>query len=464
MKKLSLFTLLIFSGAMYAQNVITTDPFSKITIQSNARVYVMNDSVYSFRIDGQNSRGDLPTVKNGALVVQGPFNDDLYVTSPDINEIVINGTGTVTSQQALNTRSMKLDILGDGKMDLALQVDRVEATVSGLGKITLRGNAMDTEFSIPGSGKIDAAGLKSNRSKVNISGVGKVLVDASDDLAVNISGSGTVNYKSPPANITKSISGFGQVKGGGDDGEITIGSIPDTTKLELGKSQIWFIGTKDKDSTKSKTNKSKPIWAGLELGVNSYLGSDASFDLKPGLDNWDLNLAKSISVGLNILQKDIQLGKSNVWLMTGLGITWNNYRFDKNVVLRNGSYIYADKDTSSNVRHLKSKLVTSYLTAPIMLQVFTSKDQKKAFHISAGAMLGLRLGSHTKNKVEIDGDVSKIKDHDDFNLSPFRYGFRVAVGYGKFNVFADYYASTMFRENKGPVLYPVNAGITLIGF
>ena len=38
--------------------------------------------------------------------------------------------------------------------------------------------------------------------------------------------------------------------------------------------------------------------------------------------------------------------------------------------------------------------------APLMFEVFTSKTKKNAFHIGAGAMVGVRLGSHTKMKYE----------------------------------------------------------------
>lgn len=99
-----------------------------------------------------------------------------------------------------------------------------------------------------------------------------------------------------------------------------------------------------------------------------------------------------------------------------------------------------------------------------MFEYFTSRDKKRAFHVGAGALLGLRIGSHTKQKYELDGKTYKPKTYDDFNLNPFRYGFRVAVGYGGFNLFADYYASTLFKESKGPSLYPVAVGITLADF
>jgi hypothetical protein len=99
-----------------------------------------------------------------------------------------------------------------------------------------------------------------------------------------------------------------------------------------------------------------------------------------------------------------------------------------------------------------------------MIEALTSRNPKKAFHIGVGGMLGLRLGSHSKIKYELNNEVSKTKEHSDFNLNPFRYGTRVAVGYRKFNVFADVYASSFFKKDRGPQLYPVNFGITLVGF
>jgi Outer membrane protein beta-barrel domain len=303
--------------------------------------------------------------------------------------------------------------------------------------------------------------LKTIKSNVNISGLGKCNVDVVDELNTNISGAGTVTYKSTPKKLNENVSGVGKIKNM-EESDSYINTFPDTTKLDFGKKKLWIIGKKD--STRSDKHKVKPMWAGFEMGVNSYMDNGGTFTLSPGKKNFELRAEKSVSVGLNILQSSVELGKSNVWLFTGLGITWNNYRFENNLVLDNGSYTTAHLDSTPGVRHIKSKLVASYLTAPVMIEFFTSRNEKKAFHLGAGAMLGLRIGSHTKRKIEIDGDASKIKDFDDYNLNPFRYGFRVAIGYGSFNIFADYYASTLFRDNKGPVLYPVNVGITLVDF
>ena len=79
-------------------------------------------------------------------------------------------------------------------------------------------------------------------------------------------------------------------------------------------------------------------------------------------------------------------------------------------------------------------------------------------------MLGYRIGSHTKQKFVQDGNTEKTKQFDDFYLNAFRYGARFAIGYRKWNVFADYSISEMFRNDKGPQLNPVSIGISVLAF
>ena len=454
--------LFLMASSVSGQSKVQSESFTKINIQGNAKIIIKQDSVCSVRYTGNdNPSDDMATISNGTLKIGGSPDNEMNISLPLLQELKISGRGSATGVSTFTGDEINIEIDGDGKIILDASVRKIDAQISGLGKIVLSGTAQETAFSIPGSGKIDALGLKTIKSNVNISGIGKCMVDVIDELSVDISGSGNVTYKTLPKKITKNITGMGNIKDVTDE-KYTGNSRPDTTRIKIADKQIWIIGKKD--STHVKKNKAKPIWAGFEMGINSYMDNGGTFTLSSGKENFDLKTEKSISVGLNLFQKEVELGRSNIWLFTGLGITWNNYRFNNNVVLEKGSSTSARLDTTHGIVFKKSKLVSSYLTAPLMLEVFTSRTEKNAFHIGAGGIFGFRIGSHTKQKIEIDGKDSKIKDHDDFNLNPFRYGFRVAIGYGKFNLYADYYASTMFKNNKGPVLYPVNAGITFVGF
>ena len=456
----SAFLLLVSS--ILGQITVNGEAFTNITIQGNSRIYIRQDSVCSVRYSGNDNPSDAEvSVNQGTLNIGGNLRNELNVSLPNLKEIRIGGQGSVTGVSTFISDELNLVINGDGKIILDVSANKINSKISGIGKITLSGTVNDVDISIPGSGKIDAMGLKTSRCNVNISGIGKCMIDVSDELTTNISGSGTVTYKTAPKKISENITGVGSTKSYNEN-DSSAKTNSDTTRITIGKDQVWIIGKKD--YTYHRNHKVKPIWGGFEMGINSYVNSDGTFAMKPGAENFELRLEKSISVGLNLLQAHNELGKSNIWFFYGLGITWNNYRFDNDVILTNGPETEAIKDTSSDIGHIKSKLVAIYLTSPIMFEVFTSRSQKKAFHLGAGGILGLRIGAHTKRKYDIDGDVSKQKEFDSFNLVPFRYGFRVAIGYGRFNIYADYYASTLFKNNEGPKLYPVNAGITFIGF
>ncbi|MBL0104137.1 MAG: DUF2807 domain-containing protein [Bacteroidetes bacterium] len=462
MKSLSILAafLLAFVSKGFSQSAYPSFPaFSSIEISSIATVYLRQDSVQSVRMEGDNVRTNEAEVTGGKLIINGSSGTTFYVSIPEIHKLMISGRGEIISQSRITGENLKLVINGDGKMTLDLNIKDLEADLSGLGKVSLSGVADQARFSIPGSGKIDAIALKVRSCTANISGMGKINVDVTDDLNSNISGSGTINYKNTPARVNDNITGIGKVKAVSANTD----TYRDTTRIMLGDDrQLWIIGKKD--SCKHCHDEARPKWAGFELGLNSYLDRGGKYDLSSDKEAFETNMIKSVAVSINFFQKNFQLGHSNVWFTTGLGFTWNNYRFDSDVTLSKGDSTVATHTNVPGTAILKSKLVVSYLTAPLMFEFLTSRTQSKAFHFGAGAIVGLRLGSHTKQKIQQDGRTFKVKDHDDFNLSPFKYGARVQLGYGDFNLFAEYDASTLFKSGKGPELYPVAVGVTVVGF
>jgi len=432
-------------------------PFTRVDINKIDRVVISQDSVQRVSVESENSDDVQLTVNEGTLKVRGRGGADVYLSMPVIEALTVSGSGEFAGRTPIRSDRLQLAISGDGKMELEVHTGSLEADISGLGKMTLSGTSKQVDMNISGSGKINAYELKTDNCNATISGLGKCTVDVTEQLNVDISGSGSVQYKTAPKQVTKNVTGIGKV--GTGDSTATSG---DTTRINLGSTEVIIM-----DPGKVKTHRkarTRPVWAGFEMGLNNYVNADGKFEVPAGYEFLDLRTEKSVSVGLNLVQKNIQLGNSNVWFFTGLGFTWNNYRFRSNVTLQPTTPISATVDTSGSVNYIKSKLTSWYLTAPLMFEFFTSKNPKKAFHFGAGALLGLNLLTHTKQKYEVDGDTYKRKIFNDFGTPPFRAGVRVAMGVSKVNLFADYYFTPLFRSGQGPKLYAVNAGITLVGF
>ncbi len=210
----------------------------------------------------------------------------------------------------------------------------------------------------------------------------------------------------------------------------------------------------------------KGHWAGMDLGFTNFFSTPFNSTLPPE-DAWmDLNSGKSLSVGFNLWQYNIglQANNHNLGLVTGLGWQINNYRLDSpNLIQKNDEGITSYVVTNRNVT--KNKLVTSFLTIPLLLEFQVPGDDLHSdFFFSAGPYAGFRLGSHTKVAYEDNQGKEKEKGRDDLNLNAFKYGAMVRTGYKWIRLYAAFDLSQMMEADRGPELYPWTIGITLVQF
>lgn len=134
-----------------------------------------------------------------------------YVMVKDINTIKTSGMGKVIVKNGLESDNLQLEISGSGNMDLAdLSVRTLAISISGMGDVTVSGNAMQQNIEISGTGNYHAADLFSRSAQVQISGSGNARVWAADDLDLVLSGMGNLEYFGDPI-LTTEISGMGDV-------------------------------------------------------------------------------------------------------------------------------------------------------------------------------------------------------------------------------------------------------------
>jgi len=266
----------------------------------------------------------------------------------------------------------------------------------------------------------------------------------------------------------------------GQDELLIVEENGDTVRVVLGSRGISIVegeeGTQIKiiemDEVKSNENNSstgkkkkkrfRPHFAGLEIGLNNYVTSDLSMVLPPDERFMDLNTGKSWNWNLNFIDYGFGLGTDKVGIATGMGFEFINYNFDGQNSIRKdpdtGEIIEYVPDYAGNIT--KSKMNMTYLTAPLLLE-FQIPAGRKRIHISGGVIGGVKLWSNTKTKYTVSGEKSKEKAKGDYNLSPLRWGFTARVGYRALNFYANYYMTSLFKENLGPELYPFSLGLAI---
>jgi hypothetical protein len=238
----------------------------------------------------------------------------------------------------------------------------------------------------------------------------------------------------------------------------------DTTIVKIGKKEFKIIGQKDNteiacgDDKHKKSGKFDGHWEGLEIGFNAFARPDYSMYNDAGKDFMSLNQGKSLEIDLNFYELNIGLMKSYVGLVSGLGMSFNNYRFDNPYTIQKvGNMTEPAYLTYDNLS--KTKLAVSYLNVPLLLefQIPVNHNEGRLF-INAGIIGSAKIGSHTKVK---NGDI-KDKVRDGFNLNSFSYASSVKIGYKDVGLFAKYSLTSLFESGKGPELTPFTIGICFL--
>jgi hypothetical protein len=170
---------------------------------------------------------------------------------------------------------------------------------------------------------------------------------------------------------------------------------------------------------------------------------------------------RTINQGANVFgMYNYPLGESNFHFAFGLGMGFHNF-FTKGPIedIRADTIVYIPQPDTLKLR--KYKLGLTYVDVPLE---FRFKSPKK-FRFAFGFKVGYKLDGKTKYKGERpDKENVIVKQKQVLHIENFRFGPTVRIGYDWFSLFAYYQISKVFERNRGPDIYPISVGITLLPF
>jgi len=136
----------------------------------------------------------------------------IYVSSPVYSNIDVSGACNIIGQTKLvNSEDLELHVSGAGDIKMEVDAPSLKARVSGSGSIDLKGQTKDVELDLTGAGNAHCYELQAENTKVEISGAGEAEVFASVKLEASVSGAGSVSYKGNAKDVSQHVSGAGSV-------------------------------------------------------------------------------------------------------------------------------------------------------------------------------------------------------------------------------------------------------------
>jgi hypothetical protein len=236
-------------GLKGSGNVITKDVdvsgFEKISLSGKGNLIIEQGNSERLRIEAEDNIMEIieTEVRGNTLYISykktswfasifRPTKDiNFNIKLKDLISLKISGSGTA-KMEYLETEDMNINVSGSGKIDMNIEADNLKSKISGSGTFNLSGEVDSQELTISGSGKYFSKKLKSDRAEVNISGSGKVEVNAAKELDISISGSGNLYYIGNP-DITQRISGSGKIEQlKGEDGASNDSKVKEATNFQ----------------------------------------------------------------------------------------------------------------------------------------------------------------------------------------------------------------------------------------
>ena len=205
--------------------------FEKIEISGSPNVYYVQADTFSVKVKGSKEglENILTEVNDGTLsvrnrgkmgvvniVIHDEDQAEVYVTSPDLVSVRLNGSGDFSSDQRVDTDQMEIVLRGSGDMTIKdLICDACHVELVGSGNIDV--NRLETKKSdvtLIGSGDIAIEQWRVISTRLHLKGSGDIKVGFNEGCQAvesELRGSGDITLKGVVSRFSQQITGSGDV-------------------------------------------------------------------------------------------------------------------------------------------------------------------------------------------------------------------------------------------------------------
>ncbi len=471
MRYLKLFLFLCMGKLTLAQTEMELQPFKKIVVTGAVKVVLVKadkpsissiGSLSDFKINIQNgvlSIGLLnPLLKNPNPIVLH-FTHLLMVEAKDFS-CVGNGIGSNLAMDTLVLKSSDA-----AYFDLNLEVGQLILNAKDASKIKLIGKVDSASIDLFDASKLYASGLEIRQIGINASASSYFNVNVSQGIDVNATDAARGVFVGSPINKKFNVNGLARIVDAetGEKMQDERAGAMDTMRISVGKKKLIIIEegngvelSADNDSLEkvkelndTKKYKLRKTYAGIEFGFNQFV----SPSLKAIPNDYaylKCNTLKSWFISYNLLEGDVHLIRNKIALTSGLGIMFQNMRFNTNrLLVPNTSVIAAD---AGLVSVSNNNLFNTQFNVPLLLKYAPrTKNLRNKFNMAIGVIGTFNIYTHLRVVSSAKGYTEDLQIKDDFNINPFGAMGTLRISYSWLHMFTNYSLTPYFRtQNQAP--------------
>lgn len=205
--------------------------FDKVEINGSPTVYYAQTDSFSVRVRGPKDVVDniITEVDGSTLFVRnkgkiGVFNVTMggdnglavYISSPDLIGVTLNGSGDFISERRVDTDVMNIRLKGSGDIRFSdILCDRCDAELIGSGDLDVKHlDTRETSATLVGSGDIEIRQMNAAQTQLSLRGSGDIDVDfvsGCGSVNAELQGSGDITLKGQVKHLDMHKRGSGDI-------------------------------------------------------------------------------------------------------------------------------------------------------------------------------------------------------------------------------------------------------------
>ena len=203
-------------GKAISTNVVTVASFDKVKALGPDNIVFVTGDKFSIKAEG-NAKA-IATLRykmdNNAIVIgrtgNNWFGDEgkgvtITITAPTLAQASLAGSGDFTADK-MTGDEVVVKVAGSGNLKVAeISGKKLESKIAGSGDALLSGKVDSADFSVLGSGSIDARKLNATDAKVSIAGTGDVSLTATGKVEAKVAGTGNIDVTGGAKCSSKSV-------------------------------------------------------------------------------------------------------------------------------------------------------------------------------------------------------------------------------------------------------------------
>ena len=203
--------------------------FHKVVVEGGYDVHYQQSNTVSVRLVGEQKEIDRVLVSSDGTTLRITRNKkasglfsfskdddlDIYITSPDLTSVVVNGSGDFKVQGKIDSDNLSLTVLGSGDISLYDVIcDNLYAKMNGSGDVEIKQlRCSAAKYELVGSGDISVRQDRVRATDISLKGSGdfKGYLQDCGKVRCNLVGSGDIRLSGTAVSLEKSKIGSGMI-------------------------------------------------------------------------------------------------------------------------------------------------------------------------------------------------------------------------------------------------------------